>query len=206
MINFLMIAIFFIVSCQSSQDVIDERILDLRKRTQLITPPILTENTSRRTEKDFSNLTTIESQSPGSGSKRNLYPSMVLTNSELVGSSLGISSKYPQQLAKLDRELGVINESKIEKLPNFIVDLEEINNLFRRKEYEKVVIRVNYLLEFFPESPKLLVMIGTAYQIIGFFDVALRAYEKAFEISPYTRLKAQITYLRELLMLHQREG
>ena len=190
----------FFYACQSPE-IIEEM---NRKQITVITPPRILEAPRQAEERDWNDWSRIVSTKPSKSDQKVLYPSMVITNQELVGSALGLDQKFPQDLARLDRELGVIDRSKVEKLPNFIQELEEINILYQERKFERLTVKLNHLLEFFPESPKLLRMKGTVYLKLGFYEASLNAFMRAYDLQADKRLKAQIDSLKDRLAGQER--
>ncbi len=126
------------------------------------------------------------------------------TDSELIGSEGGMGSPLDRELGSLERELDLEPTRPPGPAPSFSLTVKKIKNLFRKRKYQDALIETNYALEFYPQSPQLLMMKGTLHQKLQQIDLALSAYQEAFDLRPSRKLRAQIKYLR--LKVKERES
>ena len=124
--------------------------------------------------------------------ERNLQP----LDRELSGGRKSMDERHSKDLMDLDRSLGVESDSDPEGGQSYTLAVIQLKRLFKAREYEEALILLTELLRQYPLSVQLLMMKGTLHQRLDQIDLALAAYEKAFEEEPSKRLKAQIDYLK----------
>jgi tetratricopeptide (TPR) repeat protein len=124
--------------------------------------------------------------------ERNLQP----LDRELSGGRKSMDDRHSKDLLELDKSLGVESEPSDEGSQSYTLSVIQIKKLFKSREYEEALISLTELLRQYPLSIQLLLMKGTLHQRLDQIDLALAAYEKAFEFEPSQRLKAQIDYLK----------
>ena len=118
------------------------------------------------------------------------------TDSEVVGNQKNLSDRYATDLGEIDRDLGVLPQEANQSAPSFTLGVQKIKGLFKEGNHEDALLETNELLRYYPKAPQLLLMKGTLHQKLGQVDLALTAYERAFEYEPSRKLKAQIDYLK----------
>lgn len=133
------------------------------------------------------------------------------TDKEIVGAEHSTDDRHAKSLGQLDKQLGVEPEEKPGQAPSFTLGTEYIKDLFKAQKFEEALIEVNEMLRWYPKSAQLLMMKGTLHQRLSQIDLALTAYQRAFEYEPSRKLKAQIDYVQRLVqeredLRKQREG
>lgn len=118
---------------------------------------------------------------------------------ELSGGRKALDERHTRELSDIERKLGVESRDEdVGKAPSFTLGIQNVKNLFKAREYEEALIVLSDLLRHYPKSPQLLLMKGTLHHRLGQIDIALSAYQRAFEIEPSRRLKAQIDSLKRM--------
>lgn len=117
------------------------------------------------------------------------------TDAEIGAVEGGLGSPLDPELGRIERELDLETTLPAEKVPSFTAGTKKVKRLFKRRHFEDALVETNYLLEFYPRSPQLLMMKGTLHQKLEQIDLALSAYREAYFIRPHRKLQAQIRYL-----------
>lgn len=134
------------------------------------------------------------------------------TDQEIIGGSRNLGDRQADGIGKVDKDLGVSSKEQGGQSPSFTLAIQKIKELYTANKIEDALIETNLLLKSYPKSPKLLMMKGTLHQRLGYIDLALVAYERAYEGEPSKKLAAQIQHLkrliseRELLRQKNKEG
>jgi hypothetical protein len=117
------------------------------------------------------------------------------TDAEIGNLEGGLGSPLDTELGRIERDLDLESTVPVEKVPSFTAVTKKIKHLFKSRHFEDALTETNYLLEFYPRSPQLLMMKGTLHQKLEQVDLALAAYREAYFIRPHRKLQAQIRYL-----------
>lgn len=117
------------------------------------------------------------------------------TDAEIAALEGGLGSPLDRELARIERDLDLETTLPADKVPSFTAGTKKVKSLFKRRHFEDALVETNYLLEFYPRSPQLLMMKGTLHQKLDQIDLALSAYREAYFIRPHRKLHAQIRYL-----------
>lgn len=130
------------------------------------------------------------------------------TDREVAG--VAQDSTSAKKMGDVDRVLGV-ESSDNANAPSFTLGVQKVKELFKDKQFEEALIETNDLLRYYPRSAQLLLMKGTLHQRLSQVDLALTAYERAFEFEPSRKLQAQISSLKQVVrereeMRRSREG
>jgi tetratricopeptide (TPR) repeat protein len=115
---------------------------------------------------------------------------------ELSGGRKSMDDRHFKDVIEIDKSLGVEPTGTAQEAPSYTKSVILLKQLFKERQYEEALIVLQELMQFYPLSPQLLMMKGTLHQRLQQIDLALAAYEKAFDIEPSKRLKAQIDYLK----------
>lgn len=119
------------------------------------------------------------------------------TDAEILSSSG--SGEFEKKLADFDRVLGVTEEENRPLAPSFTQSTKKIRELFAAKRFEDGLVEANELLLHYSKSALLWTMKGTLHLRLSQADLAMAAYEKAFDIEPNSQLLAQIEQLRRIV-------
>jgi tetratricopeptide (TPR) repeat protein len=118
------------------------------------------------------------------GAKGTRAPNPVATDRELVNSLPSIDKSSPTEIATLDAALGVGTKDGPIQSPSYTMGIAKVNQYYRERNYEVALMELNNLLAFYPNSPKLLKMKGTLLLKTGNQELALRAWQRAVDLSP----------------------
>lgn len=121
------------------------------------------------------------------------------TDNEITGSTRSIDERKPREIGELDKSLEVAPTEKPGASPSYVSTVQKIKDQFKRREYENALVETNEALRYYPRSAQLLTMKGTLYQRLNHLELALSAYERAYDIEPSRKLLAQMEHLRNIL-------
>lgn len=107
----------------------------------------------------------------------------------------------PGDSSVLDKAFGVGPKGGPDQGPSYTLGLAKIQGHYRRKDYEFALIDINNLLTYYPNSVKLFQMKGTVLVKLKQDKLALRAWQRALELSPSDkRLLRGVRYLENKLL------
>ncbi len=122
-----------------------------------------------------------------------------MTDRELVSHLPSIDKSFRDQTSQTDQAFGVTPSKSMRQGPSYTMGLSEVKHFFKQRKYEVALVKVNHLLSFYPNSPKLYKMKGTVLRKLGSHELALHSWKKALELSPNDRtLKVGIKRLQSL--------
>jgi tetratricopeptide (TPR) repeat protein len=101
----------------------------------------------------------------------------------------------------LDGAFGVGTPEGPVQSPSYTIGIAKVNQLFKEKNFELALIELNNLLAFYPNSPKLLKMKGTLLVKTGNRELAMRSWQRAYDLTPGDlALKRSIDRLNERIL------
>lgn len=126
------------------------------------------------------------------------------TDKELVAALPDVAKRKPEDAAMLDSAFGVGTPEGPVQSPSYTIGIAKVNQLFREKNFELALIELNNLLAYYPNSPKLLKMKGTLLIKTGNRDLAMRSWQRAYDLVPGDlSLKRSIDRLNERIVAEQ---
>jgi tetratricopeptide (TPR) repeat protein len=126
------------------------------------------------------------------------------TDKELVAALPDIAKTKPEDTAMLDSAFGVGAPEGPVQSPSYTMGIAKVNQLYREKNFELALIELNNILAFYPNSPKLLKMKGTLLIKTGNRELAMRAWQRAFDLAPGDMpLKRSIDRLNDRIIVEQ---
>lgn len=126
------------------------------------------------------------------------------TDKELVAALPDLAKNKPDETAMLDSAFGVGSPEGPVQSPSYTIGIAKVNQLYRERSFELALIELNNLLAFYPNSPKLLKMKGTLLVKTGNRDLAMRSWQRAYDLTPGDMaLKRSIDRLNERIIAEQ---
>ena len=126
------------------------------------------------------------------------------TDKELVSALPALAKSKPDDTAMLDSAFGVGEPEGPVQSPSYTMGIARVNQLFREKNFDLALIELNNLVSFYPNSPKLLKMKGTLLIKTGNRDLAMRSWQRAYDLVPGDLgLKRSIDRLNERIIAEQ---
>lgn len=123
------------------------------------------------------------------------------TDKELVAALPDVAKQKPDEVAMLDSAFGVGTPEGPVQSPSYTIGIAKVNQLFKEKNFELALIELNNLLAFYPNSPKLLKMKGTLLVKTGNRELAMRSWQRAYDLTPTDlALKRSIERLNERIL------
>lgn len=121
------------------------------------------------------------------------------TDQELLQSTGALEDPHGKNFGEWDQKFNLEPEEKKGSAPSLVIGTQKARELFKDSKWEESLVVVNSLLKHYPNLPQLLLMKGTLHQKMGYLDLALGAFKKAYKFEPSVKLKVQIQYLESLL-------
>lgn len=85
-----------------------------------------------------------------------------------------------------DRQIreGKLPEGKADAAPtvSYLLGMEDVESLYQKQKYTEALVRINPLIEQYPQQARLYVMQGTLFRKIGEKKMAFQAYKQAMKI------------------------
>jgi hypothetical protein len=129
------------------------------------------------------------------------------TDREFISQFPPLEGKSPEETALLDSAFGVGKAQGPTQGPSYTRKLAKITGLYKSRQHEFALIEINNLLAYYPNSPRLYKMKGTILVKLRHFELALSAWERAFELEPGDkRLKIGIESLSTKMGINQNRG
>ncbi len=123
------------------------------------------------------------------------------TDKELVAALPDVAKQKPDETSMLDGAFGVGTPEGPVQSPSYTIGIAKVNQLFKEKNFELALIELNNLLAFYPNSPKLLKMKGTLLVKTGNRELAMRSWQRAYDLTPGDlALKRSIDRLNERIL------
>ena len=207
--NLLIVVFLFIVSilfgCVSVDKSLEDRIQEIREKMSKISPPggVGGQEQGSNQLPNYDGELVLDKNSKvykNVEEEQRLASATIWTDNEITTGEEGLAYRFAKELSQIDRALRVEPKDSNVKTPYFILELDKINKLYVARKYELALVEINSLLKIYSNSHKLLTMKGTVYQKLGYYDLALSAYEKAFQFLPSERLRVQIKYLKNFIL------
>ena len=107
-----------------------------------------------------------------------------VTDRELVSVMPKLSKATQKERALMDKAFGVGEKGGPRQAPSFTMGISKIKKLYKKGNYEYALVEINNLIAFYPTSTKLYKMKGTVLIKMRNFELALRAWTRAGELSP----------------------
>ena len=133
------------------------------------------------------------------------------TDQEVAGNSRkSMDERHGAAIGTLDQNLELEPVETENNAPSFSLSVKNIKDLYKKRKLEEALIETNELIRFYPESAQLYTMKGTLHQKMAQLDLALKSFQRAYEIEPSRKLLSQIEHLESLTRqrdeLRQQEG
>ena len=126
------------------------------------------------------------------------------TDKELVAALPALAKNKPNETAMMDTAFGVGSPEGPVQSPSYSMGIARVNQYFKERNYELALVELNNLLAFYPNSPKLLKMKGTLLVKTGNRDLAMKSWQRAFDLAPQdVALQRSISRLNERIAQEQ---
>ena len=144
----------------------------------------------------------MDAISRGLSGEKSLNPAN--TDKELVAALPALSKNKPNETALMDAAFGVGSPEGPVQSPSYSLGIARVNQYFKERNFELALVELNNLLAFYPNSPKLLKMKGTLLVKTGNRDLAMKSWQRAYDLAPQdAALKRSITQLNERILAEQ---
>jgi len=125
----------------------------------------------------------LEGRAAAPGDRKIASAAEKSADQEVVGTFAHNDKRKFQDIGDLDERLGTFQPSD-EGGPSYLAGVDKVRSEYFARRYEVALIEVNKLIRYYPTSAKIFMMKGTILKKMGFQDLAMHAYEQAYELDP----------------------
>lgn len=126
------------------------------------------------------------------------------TDKELVAALPSLAKSKPGETAVMDAAFGVGTPEGPVQSPSYSLGIAKVNQYYREKNFELALVELNNLIAFYPNSAKLLKMKGTLLIKTGNRDLAMKSWQRAYDLAPNdSALKRSIDRLNDRILAEQ---
>lgn len=142
-----------------------------------IDPPIGYEHSSASAKKLYYQVEDVQT-----GKRENLTIPMEQTPENLVIEGAKDTSDRSEQVATATKADQLLLSPGSKPKISYLRGLQDVETLFKKKEYSEALIHLAPLIEQYPNQPRLFAMQGTLYRMIDEKKLAYEAYKKAHQL------------------------